>query len=758
MSKKVFKKAAWLGAASGIALLSVGDVVHAQSSNLPPVTVDAPKARPARRATTNPNRASGPRRATARRAIQQRVVAAPVAPNVPSTSTLGAPPIPYAGGQVATGSQLGMLGNRGVMDTPFSITSYTAQTIQDQQARSISDVLNNDPSVRSTLNQGGYADEFFIRGFQVLNTDISLGGVFGVLPGQLVTADFADRVEVFRGPAQLINGKSPTGAVGGAINIVPKRAPDDGIDQVTIGYTSLGTFSTHLDSGHRYGENKEWGVRFNGTFQGGSTSIDDQSARLGNAILGLDYRGDRFRFSFDGGYQDYVSHGFSQALYVAPGFQIPAAPKASSNFIPDWAYTKSQDLFGVARAEYDLNNDWTVFGALGGRKNNNQQLQTQPVLLNSAGDLDLGPDFFANRTDTWTGQAGIRGKFDTGPVNHQVSFIAQTLSQEVGYSLDYPADIYFSNLYNPVSYPPPGADGYNWATPKGSDLRDQSLAIADTMSILNNRVQFTIGGRQQWVMTGNYDTDTGAQTQRYDAQAFSPAFGLVVKPLQNVSLYANYIEGLQAGTTAPTTAANAGEVFPPFVSKQVETGVKVDWGRITTTASVYQIEQPSGIVDPTTLVYSVNGQQRNRGAEFNVFGKVTDSVRLLGGVSYIDGRYTQNADPTVEGNVAVGVPKWQANIGGEWDTPFLRGFTLWGRAIYTSSQFVDQANTQSIPDWTRFDVGARYTFERAPGKPVVIRASVQNVANRNYWSQASDFYGIVRGTPRTYLVSTTFNF
>ena len=61
---------------------------------------------------------------------------------------LGAPPAPYAGGMVATGGQLGMLGNRGVMDTPFSQTNYTAKLIQDQQARTVADVLQNDPSVR----------------------------------------------------------------------------------------------------------------------------------------------------------------------------------------------------------------------------------------------------------------------------------------------------------------------------------------------------------------------------------------------------------------------------------------------------------------------------------------------------------------------------------------------------------------------------------------------------------------------------------
>jgi iron complex outermembrane receptor protein len=66
---------------------------------------------------------------------------------VPAQAMIDNLPPPYAGGQVATGGQLGLLGNRGVMDTPFNQTSYTAELIANQQARTIRDVLANDPSV-----------------------------------------------------------------------------------------------------------------------------------------------------------------------------------------------------------------------------------------------------------------------------------------------------------------------------------------------------------------------------------------------------------------------------------------------------------------------------------------------------------------------------------------------------------------------------------------------------------------------------------
>src|SRR5690606_202025 len=60
-------------------------------------------------------------------------------------SAEGLPPA-YAGGQVARGGRIGMLGNQDFMDTPFSATDYTSELIKDQQAASVADIVQNDPS------------------------------------------------------------------------------------------------------------------------------------------------------------------------------------------------------------------------------------------------------------------------------------------------------------------------------------------------------------------------------------------------------------------------------------------------------------------------------------------------------------------------------------------------------------------------------------------------------------------------------------
>jgi iron complex outermembrane receptor protein len=198
-------------------------------------------------------------------------------------------------------------------------------------------------------------------------------------------------------------------------------------------------------------------------------------------------------------------------------------------------------------------------------------------------------------------------------------------------------------------------------------------------------------------------------------------------------------------------------MFPPVRSKQVEVGVKRDFGRFAATVSAFQIRQPSGFTDTATQVYGIAGEQRNRGMEVNVFGEPLRGVRVLGGVTFMRGILTRTAGGTFDGNKAIGVPNTQFNLGAEWDPSLLPGFTLTGRLIHTSSQYYNAANTQGIPSWTRLDLGARYRT-KAAGMPVTIRASIENSLDKDNWAAASSSFGLARGAPRTFLLSSTFDF
>lgn len=678
----------------------------------------------------------------------------------PPTGTVGQPPAPYAGGQVGSGTRLGMLGNRNVFDTPFNVTGYTSKLIADQQARTVTDVLDNDPSVRTNSARYSGIDGFLVRGFPVFSTEIAYDGLYGVVDQRRPAIEPVERVEILKGPSVLLSGSPIFGNIGGSINYIPKRATDDPLTRLTTGFVSRGQWGTHADIGRRFGEKKEWGVRVNGAYRDGATPIDFQEDGFGVAALALDYRGERLRASVDIGYQKQDIDSPSRVRTVAPGIQIPAAPALTINPGQPWEYYTGKNRYGAARVEYDLLTNLTAYAAVGGSNFDELFFGGTQRITSTSGTFTTTPAQTVTSSENRTMETGLRGQFETGQVKHQVALAVVGFWRDNGFiNTNLAGGAITSNIYNPV-YVAPRAPAGPTSAPLTNRRINRSAGISDTMSVYNDRVLLTVGGRWQEIDIENYSATTGAMTSEVVNRAFSPAVGLVVKPIANLSLYGNYIEGLTAPDPAPSTAANAGQAFPAIVSKQIEIGAKYDFGALGMSVAAFEITQPNAFTNPANNVYGIDGEQRNRGLEFNVFGEIAPGTRLLGGVTFLDGVQVKTAGGTNDGKVAVGVPDVQFNLYGEYDLPFWRApgtMTLTGRVIYTSSQFYDQANTQSIPDWTRFDLGARYKVKLPNGKPLTLRASIENVFDHNYWATTGRGF-LTPGTPRTYLVSATVDF
>jgi iron complex outermembrane receptor protein len=352
----------------------------------------------------------------------------------------------------------------------------------------------------------------------------------------------------------------------------------------------------------------------------------------------------------------------------------------------------------------------------------------------------------------------VRNWFHTGPVSHEVNLAASYyyMDFENGGARYASAN---SNIYNPVVTPTPVRP-----TRQDSEVytenRSTGVALSDTLGFFDDRLLLTLGARWQRVKvddwTDNVRGDTG-----YDEEKVSPSGGILFKATDKLSLYANYMEGLSQGKIAPSTSVNEDEIFPPFISRQVEVGAKYDAGAFAVTAAVFRIKQPAYETNAITRVFGPNGKRENTGVELSVFGEPLDGFRLLGGVMYIDSELKDTTNGTFDGNRAPATPKYNVNLGAEWDVPTVQGLTLTSRGIYSSSQYLDQSNVKEIDSWERFDVGARYAF-KVDETNVTVRANVENVADKRYWSSAgaSDDSepGLTLSTPRTYLLSATVDF
>ncbi|WP_024641232.1 TonB-dependent receptor [Pseudomonas syringae] len=664
----------------------------------------------------------------------------------------------YAGGQVARKGSQGMLGSRDFMETPFSMTTYTKDAVKNQQARTLGDLIASDPSVRATNPAGGRYEQFTIRGFSLFNSDVSYNGLYGILPTYTIDMEMAERVDILKGPSQLINGISPRGSVGGGINVVPKRATDKPITELTTSYASKGQVGAAVDVARRFGEDDKFGIRFNGVKQSGDTEWDHQSVDRDMAVLGLDFRGDRLRLSTDIGHTERDTDAPQERVQVGANAKVPNANDVRDNYAQSWSKARTKDTFGAVNAEYDLSDSVMLYGGVGVRKSNHDFLRHAVSVTNDAGDFSVQPRDFTRDENVRTATAGARSWFNTGPVSHEVNLAASYFYMDFeNGGARYAAAP--SNLYNPVDTPTPSnptrADSKVY-----TENRFSGVALTDTLGFFEDRLLLTLGARWQRVKVDDWTDDVKGDTA-YDEEKVSPSGGILYKVTDDFSVYANYMEGLSQGKIAPSTSVNEDQIFPPFVSRQVEVGAKYDLGSFAFTAAVFRIKQPAYETNSRTSVFGPNGKRRNDGVELTMFGEPMKGFRLLGGVMYIDSELTNTVNGTFDGNRAPATPKYNVNLGAEWDVPGVNGLTLTGRGIYTGSQYLDQANSKSIDSSERFDVGARYAF-KVDQKDITLRANVENVMNKYYWSSAgaSDDSepGLTLSTPRTYLLSATIGF
>lgn len=661
----------------------------------------------------------------------------------------------YSGGQLARGGDLGILGRTDLMNVPFSTTNYTAELIQNQQALTIADVVMNDASVRPLTARGGFGDDFQIRGFSVSNSDTAFNGLLGLAPTTRVALETVERVEVLKGPGSFVNGMSPGQSIGGSINVVPKRAGDVPLTRLTGTYMGEAQFGTHLDVGRRFGEDNQWGVRVNGAWRNGEGNVDGGRQRLGLASLGLDYAGAGLRWSLDAMSTRGKTVNFRPQISFASNVtQAIKPPSSRGNLYPGTELQDNTDMVST-RLEYDLNDRTTVWGAIG--YSDVDYMQTFPRgTVRQDGGFTLNNNYYDYYGKTTAAGAGVRTRFETGSVKHTLALGVNTLSQETGnyYTANPANQSVESSIYNPVPLPDVTAPRLQPA--KAGELEQRSVALVDTMAFAGDRVLLTVGVRDQSLEQKNAQ---GVTT--YKKSAISPMAGVVFKPVKNISVYSNYTAGLIRGATVPDTDEyiNRGQVFAPQKSKQYEVGVKADWGRLMTQVAVYEIRRPATLRtsvggDPEQYIQSFGGEQRNRGLELTAYGEVRKGLRAMASAAFNDAKLTRATGGANVGNNLAGVPDRTFNVGLDWDTPWVPGLSLNSRVIHTSSVYYNIANTLNMPSWTRMDIGARYATKIAE-KPVVLRASLENVFDREYWITSTY---VTVGAPRTLMLSASVDF
>ncbi|MCX9146549.1 TonB-dependent receptor [Erythrobacter sp. WG] len=665
--------------------------------------------------------------------------------------------------QVINGGEAGVFGPMPAEDLPFSIRSYDETLITNQQPLTLGEVLDNDPTVRTTYGFGNAAEQFVIRGFALFGDDVGVNGLYGIAPRQLIAPELFARVEVLNGSSAFINGAAPGGSgLGGSVNLGLKRAGRQDLTRVTAGFVGDAHVGGSVDVSRRFGESREWGLRVNGAWRDGEVAIDREDRRTQVLGAALDYDSGPFRAVLDLAYQEVRVDSLRPKVTIG-GF-IPRLPDSRANYAQDYTFTELRDLFGTLNLEYDIGEDAMLYARAGARDGREDGVYGGITVLDAATGAANGNALFVPRTDNNESiEAGFRGRLTLGATTHEVN-AGGNINWQVNrnaYDFRYGPGFagFATNLYNTAQLPLPAS------TLVGGDLDDPfpivrnrlaSLFVSDTVGLFADKVLLTGGVRYQEIRTETFDYFGGARTDLYDEDRWTPVAGVVIKPAEGLSLYGNYIEALQQGPLAPLdpALANAGTVLAPRVSEQFEVGAKYAIGRMFASLALYRIARPgegvTGVGADRRFAYV--GKQRHRGIEATLNGEIVPGLRLITGLAV-------NDTALVDGREVVGVPDLTFNGNVEWDLPFLPGFTLTGRVTHTGEQFADAANRLKLEAWTTLDLGARYVFA-AGGAPITLRVTADNLFDRNHWASAFDAFApaLLQGSPRTLRASASVTF
>jgi catecholate siderophore receptor len=618
-----------------VATLS-GAEAQTPSSSLPPVTVDAPVARPrpvAQKPSSDQIRARNALRRAGRR--MQPTAAAPVP--FPNAGTLSADRDPYA--DAAAPYKVDHLQASGkfpepLLNTPKTVTVLSKDVLADENATSLKAAVLNTAGVTLGTGEGGnaFGDRFFVRGFDTRN-DVFIDGIRD--SGVSVRENFfTEQIEILRGPGSSFAGR---GTTGGAINIVTKQATTE-----KSFYNMDTTFST--DPGARVTLdvnqviNPTLAVRAGGVFQnsdveGRNYTTDDR----GGGFVALKWKPiDAVKVTADYVHTDI--HGlpdFGVPYYrpnsagsampnpsIAPGAPatIPFNTTAGGPY-PSFAGSDRNTFYGVVNRDFfsvhqdiattnvevEVTPDLTLSDKTRASRSLLNYIGTIPESPITegpmAGTFTANPQSRRQQTDVVDNQSEATYKFDTYGWHHtavagvEVSREISSIDTYLGQSSEGNTATFSgsgsaigANVFNPAyTFEPFGAPVLT-GMPTQIAIDTTSGYLIDSANyrdlvILNGGIRYDDYG----IKTSGFGTMSGVSTWGTQAADFGlPNFnlGLTLKPLPITSVYVAYatssdpvgseFDGTSAnyGGLAPVINNNTNQIFGPMKNTAIEVGNK----------------------------------------------------------------------------------------------------------------------------------------------------------------------------------------
>jgi iron complex outermembrane receptor protein len=643
-----------------------------------------------------------------------------VGPDIVVNGLLPAADDTYRVAQIAVGP----LGEKPLLDTPYSITVVPVNLAENQQLQNVRELFRYVPSVQgenirpqSRGLQAGVVQNTRIDGLNIA-----------------ATTDYAieqfERIEVLNGLAGALYGPA---SPAGTFNYVFKRPTAAALSALKFGYTSDGNLLAHIDLSRRVGADSQFGARVNLLSQDGEAFSDASNLRRRLASASADIQvTPGTRIEANGSYYHYTATGFPGTFSVASGLRFPTGldPK-QTGFGYRWAGDDNVTHLASGRLFQAIGSAWQFTGGVLYMTNDRASTVPTFTLTNAAGAYRATTATTTFSFDrVLSNDATVRGTAYVGGIANAL-FIGTTGFTWKRYTPFQTGAITLGtgNLADPAVFAQPALPDFKDRF-HAQTTAQQSISFGDTIAF-DERLSVLVAASQSWITARNINRN-GVVTARYKDDGISPTASLIYKPAANMSAYLTYASSLQQGDPAPSDARNAGEALAPYRSTQWELGYKLDLDRVKLTLAAYQIKRPYAFTEDG--IYAARGQQRNRGAEFTVNGRIGSNLNLFGGLAYLDPRLLDTgAAAAIEGKQILGLSKLTFNGLAEYRVPMLPELTLTAALTHASQRPGNYANAYFVGGYNVVDLGLRY--QATIGKQALaFRLTVNNVGGERYWA------------------------
>ena len=638
-----------------------------------------------------------------------------------------------------------------VIDVPQSLSIVTADQILQQGFSSIGEIINYTPGVSNSQGEG-HRDAVVFRGVRS-TADFFIDGVRDDVQYYRPLYNL-EQVEILRGPNALLFGR---GGPDGVLNRVTKKAD---LDEVFTGYQasldSFGAFGAQIDSNYIISDTSAF--RVNAMYESLENHRDF-------------YDGDRFGINPTARFQ------LSPMTTVDVSYEYVNHERFIDRGIPTGADGEPVEAFeDIVFGDADLNTTELEAHLWRGMLQHRFSENLKGRFSAFYGDYDkFYSNFYASAFDPVTNIVGIDGyvdttqrqnlilsgdligQFETGRIGHTIVTGVEYIDTQNDNDRFNPEwtganddDVEFFTVQRPLAFRNgAGTNASGDATSMTfSDLNDITEASVEVFSAyiqdeieISDQLDIIIGARFDSfdISVDNLDPSVAVadrQRSRTDEE-ISPRFGVVYKPMENISFYGSYSESFlpRSGEQFANINGNNNRLDPNTFTN-LEAGLKWDFRPgLSFTAAVFEIEQESPVVSDTDASTFDVIKTTIEGFETQLQGQLTDAWYISAGYSYLDGTQADSVLRPRE------LPENMFSIWNAYQVNEKFGLGL--GLTYQDESFINNSNSATLPSYTRIDASAYYDVS----EDLRVQLNVENLLDELYFPNSHSTHQATVGAP-----------